>query len=228
MKKILARQEAKRELIEESACSGKERTCTANQAALQEYYIFHNSVEESLDQWSLCYRQLLCNRLFCCGLTEDHLEERLCSHMRPVSELTLHWCRSNSPLCCAVTAEQVAGAALALCSSLGTGITGECVHVDAGMHVVLSHSHKECGHKGTVVMSDHEVAIVMAKAVVRQFFELEWWLFSPAWFAVQERGFSHIKNSFECVEWIKLHSCSFLVEQVVAKEAWISVTLVNL
>lgn len=93
MKKIFARQEAKRELIEESACSGKERICTANQAALQEYYVFHNVVEESLDlssQWSLCNRQLLCNRLFFPGLTEDNVEERLCSHMRPVSELTLH------------------------------------------------------------------------------------------------------------------------------------------
>ncbi len=48
----------------------------------------------------------------------------------------LKWNQYNSPLKRNVTLEDVAGAGLYLLSSLSSGVTGECHHVDCGYHVV--------------------------------------------------------------------------------------------
>ena len=48
----------------------------------------------------------------------------------------LKWNELNSPLRRNVTQEEVGKSALYLLSDLGSGVTGECLHVDAGYHVV--------------------------------------------------------------------------------------------
>jgi len=48
----------------------------------------------------------------------------------------LKWNEYNSPLKRNVTIDEVGGAALFLLSGLGSGVTGEVMHVDAGYHVV--------------------------------------------------------------------------------------------
>lgn len=48
----------------------------------------------------------------------------------------LNWNRDNSPLRRNVTQDEVGNSALLLLSDLGSGMTGEVVHVDAGYHVV--------------------------------------------------------------------------------------------
>src|SRR5690242_5870810 len=48
----------------------------------------------------------------------------------------LKWNELNSPMRRNVTIEEVGGAALFLLSDLGKAVTGECLHVDAGYHVV--------------------------------------------------------------------------------------------
>lgn len=48
----------------------------------------------------------------------------------------LKWNELNSPLRRTVTTEEVGKAALFLLSDLGSGVTGEILHVDAGYHVV--------------------------------------------------------------------------------------------
>ncbi|WP_102110329.1 enoyl-ACP reductase FabI [Oceaniglobus roseus] len=48
----------------------------------------------------------------------------------------MKWNEYNSPLRRNVTQEEVGKAALFLLSDLGSGTTGECLHVDAGYHVV--------------------------------------------------------------------------------------------
>ncbi|HVV64866.1 MAG TPA: enoyl-ACP reductase FabI [Rhizomicrobium sp.] len=48
----------------------------------------------------------------------------------------LKWNEYNSPLRRNVTTEDVGGAALFLLSDLGAAVTGECLHVDAGYHIV--------------------------------------------------------------------------------------------
>lgn len=47
----------------------------------------------------------------------------------------LHWNELNSPLRRNVTQEEVGMAALGLLSSIGTGISGEVLHVDCGYHI---------------------------------------------------------------------------------------------
>ena len=60
----------------------------------------------------------------------------------------LHWNELNAPLRCNVTQDEVGNMALALLSPLGTAVTGEVLHVDAGYHIVgminLDNA-KECG-----------------------------------------------------------------------------------
>jgi enoyl-[acyl-carrier protein] reductase I len=48
----------------------------------------------------------------------------------------LKWNEYNSPLRRTVTTQEVGNAALFLCSDLGRAVTGECLHVDAGYHIV--------------------------------------------------------------------------------------------
>jgi enoyl-[acyl-carrier protein] reductase I len=48
----------------------------------------------------------------------------------------LKWNELNSPLRRNVTIEEVGNAALFLLSDLGRAVTGECLHVDAGYHIV--------------------------------------------------------------------------------------------
>ena len=48
----------------------------------------------------------------------------------------LKWNEYNSPLRRNVTIDEVGNAALFLLSDLGSAVTGECMHVDAGYHVV--------------------------------------------------------------------------------------------
>ncbi len=48
----------------------------------------------------------------------------------------MKWNEFNSPLRRNVTIDDVGGSALYLLSDLGGGVTGECLHVDAGYHVV--------------------------------------------------------------------------------------------
>jgi len=52
------------------------------------------------------------------------------------SRYLLKWNEYNSPLRRNVTTDEVGGAALFLLSDLGQAVTGECLHVDAGYHVV--------------------------------------------------------------------------------------------
>lgn len=60
----------------------------------------------------------------------------------------LHWNELNAPLRRNVTQDEVGNMALALLSPLGTAVTGEVLHVDAGYHMVgminLDNA-KECG-----------------------------------------------------------------------------------
>jgi enoyl-[acyl-carrier protein] reductase I len=48
----------------------------------------------------------------------------------------LKWNEYNAPLRRTVTTAEVGGAALFLLSDLGKAVTGECVHVDSGYHIV--------------------------------------------------------------------------------------------
>ena len=48
----------------------------------------------------------------------------------------LNWNRDNAPLRRNVTTEEVGQAALMLLSDMGSGISGEVIHVDAGYHIV--------------------------------------------------------------------------------------------
>ncbi|MBP2303540.1 enoyl-[acyl-carrier-protein] reductase (NADH) [Azospirillum picis] len=48
----------------------------------------------------------------------------------------LKWNELNAPLKRNVTIQEVGGAGLFLLSDLGTGVTGEVMHVDSGYHVV--------------------------------------------------------------------------------------------
>jgi enoyl-[acyl-carrier protein] reductase I len=48
----------------------------------------------------------------------------------------LKWNEYNSPLRRTVTTAEVGGAALFLLSDLGKAVTGECVHVDSGYHII--------------------------------------------------------------------------------------------
>jgi enoyl-[acyl-carrier protein] reductase I len=48
----------------------------------------------------------------------------------------LKWSELNAPLRRTITIEEVGNAALYLLSDLGTAVTGECLHVDGGYHVV--------------------------------------------------------------------------------------------
>ncbi|HJW42372.1 MAG TPA: enoyl-ACP reductase FabI, partial [Rhizomicrobium sp.] len=52
------------------------------------------------------------------------------------SRYILKWNELNSPLRRTVTTEEVGNTALFLLSDLGQAVTGECLHVDAGYHVV--------------------------------------------------------------------------------------------
>src|SRR5476649_2008012 len=52
------------------------------------------------------------------------------------SRYILKWNELNSPLKRNVTTEEVGNAGLYLLSDLGTGVTGEIMHVDAGYHIV--------------------------------------------------------------------------------------------
>jgi enoyl-[acyl-carrier protein] reductase I len=52
------------------------------------------------------------------------------------SRYILKWNELNSPLRRTVTQNEVGNAALFLLSDLGSAVTGECLHVDAGYHVV--------------------------------------------------------------------------------------------
>jgi enoyl-[acyl-carrier protein] reductase I len=52
------------------------------------------------------------------------------------SRYLLKWNEYNSPLRRNVTTEEVGSTALFLLSDLGRAVTGECLHVDAGYHVV--------------------------------------------------------------------------------------------
>jgi enoyl-[acyl-carrier protein] reductase I len=52
------------------------------------------------------------------------------------SRYILKWNEYNSPLRRTVTQSEVGNAALFLLSDLGTAVTGETMHVDAGYHVV--------------------------------------------------------------------------------------------
>ena len=48
----------------------------------------------------------------------------------------LKWCEYNAPLRRNVTIDEVGNAALFLCSDLGSAVTGEVMHVDAGYNIV--------------------------------------------------------------------------------------------
>ncbi|HEY1960919.1 MAG TPA: SDR family oxidoreductase, partial [Rhizomicrobium sp.] len=48
----------------------------------------------------------------------------------------LKWCEYNAPLRRNVTIDEVGNTALFLCSDLGSAITGEIMHVDAGYNIV--------------------------------------------------------------------------------------------
>ena len=52
------------------------------------------------------------------------------------SRYILKWNELNSPLRRTVTQGEVGNSALFLLSDLGSAVTGECLHVDAGYHVV--------------------------------------------------------------------------------------------
>ncbi|MBK5912295.1 enoyl-[acyl-carrier-protein] reductase [Rhodothalassium salexigens] len=55
--------------------------------------------------------------------------------------LILKWNEFNSPLRRNITIDDVGRAALFLLSDLGSGVTGECLHVDGGYHVVGMKAH---------------------------------------------------------------------------------------
>ena len=60
----------------------------------------------------------------------------------------LHWNELNAPLRRNVTQDEVGNMALALLSPLGTAVTGEVLHVDAGYHIggmINLDNAKECG-----------------------------------------------------------------------------------
>ena len=48
----------------------------------------------------------------------------------------LKWNEYNAPLRRTVTTSEVGNAALFLLSDLGSAVTGECLHVDAGYHAI--------------------------------------------------------------------------------------------
>ena len=48
----------------------------------------------------------------------------------------IRWNELNSPLRRTVTIDEVGNASVMLLSDLGTGVTGEILHVDAGYHVI--------------------------------------------------------------------------------------------
>jgi enoyl-[acyl-carrier protein] reductase I len=48
----------------------------------------------------------------------------------------LHWNELNAPLRRNITQDEVGGMALALLSGLGSAVSGEVLHVDAGYHIV--------------------------------------------------------------------------------------------
>ena len=48
----------------------------------------------------------------------------------------MKWNELNAPLRRTVTQEEVGKSALYLLSDLGSAVTGECLHVDAGYHIV--------------------------------------------------------------------------------------------
>ena len=48
----------------------------------------------------------------------------------------LKWCEYNAPLRRNITANEVGNSALYLLSDLGSAVTGECLHVDAGYNIV--------------------------------------------------------------------------------------------
>ena len=48
----------------------------------------------------------------------------------------MKWNEANAPLRRTVTQDEVGNAALFLLSDLGSAVTGEILHVDAGYHVV--------------------------------------------------------------------------------------------
>ena len=48
----------------------------------------------------------------------------------------LQWNQNNAPLRRGITLEDVGKSALYLLSDLGSGVTGETLHVDAGYHVI--------------------------------------------------------------------------------------------
>ncbi|MEM6903313.1 MAG: SDR family oxidoreductase, partial [Pseudomonadota bacterium] len=65
----------------------------------------------------------------------------------------LRWNEYNAPLKRNVTQEEVGKSALYLLSDLGTGVTGECLHVDAGYHVVGMASVDGAGESGALLQS---------------------------------------------------------------------------
>jgi len=52
------------------------------------------------------------------------------------ARFVLKWQTENAPLRRGVTLDEIGGAALYLLSDLGTGTTGEIIHVDAGYNIV--------------------------------------------------------------------------------------------
>jgi enoyl-[acyl-carrier protein] reductase I len=52
------------------------------------------------------------------------------------SRFVLKWQSDNAPLGRSVTLDEIGGAALFLLSDLGSGTTGEIVHVDSGYNIV--------------------------------------------------------------------------------------------
>jgi enoyl-[acyl-carrier protein] reductase I len=50
--------------------------------------------------------------------------------------MMLHWAEANAPLRRNISLEDVGGAALYMLSDLGSGVTGEVHHVDAGYNVI--------------------------------------------------------------------------------------------
>ena len=65
----------------------------------------------------------------------------------------LKWNEFNAPLKRNVSQEEVGKSALYLLSDLGTGVTGECLHVDAGYHVVGMASVEGAKDSGTLLQS---------------------------------------------------------------------------
>ena len=65
----------------------------------------------------------------------------------------LRWNEFNAPLKRNVSQEEVGKSALYLLSDLGTGVTGECLHVDAGYHVVGMASVEGASESGALLQS---------------------------------------------------------------------------